>query len=92
MSKRHQVHRRHAYGRRQHEVRERIERSHPRDLAEFDADPFEAAEESEGFSSLFDFDLRGRRFNLWRCGAGGYATVIVPSNASHGCPSPSLQC
>jgi hypothetical protein len=67
VSKRHQVHRRHAYGRRQHEVRERIERSHPRDLAEFDADPFEAAEESEGFGSLFDFDLRGRRFN-WAVG------------------------
>ena len=66
MSKRHQVQRRRAYGRRQHELRERIERSHPRDLAEFDFEPFDHEDEAEAFG-LFDLDLRGRRFN-WAMG------------------------
>jgi hypothetical protein len=36
MSKRHQSHRRKAYGRRQHEVRERHDRIHQQDAATFD--------------------------------------------------------
>ncbi len=66
MSKRHQVHRRRAYGRRQHEVRERLERSHPSDLAEFDSEPFDHEDDADGFG-LFDLDLTGRRFN-WAMG------------------------
>jgi hypothetical protein len=42
VSHRHQANRRRTYGRRQHELRERVARSHPRDLPEFDSDPFEA--------------------------------------------------
>lgn len=66
MSKRHQVNRRRAYGRRQHEIRERLERSHPRDLAEFDAIPFDSEDGEDGFG-LFDLDLRARRYN-WALG------------------------
>ena len=63
MSKRHQASRRRSYGRRQHELRERVEKTHPRDLAEFDLR--RAEDESDGFP-FFDLDLGARRL--------GYAT------------------
>jgi hypothetical protein len=49
------------YGRRQHEMRERIARTHPRDLIEFDlaAD----ADERDGFP-FFDVDLGARRLGF----------------------------
>jgi hypothetical protein len=61
VSKRHQSSRRRIYGRRQHEMRERIARSHPRDLIEFDlaAD----ADERDGFP-FFDVDLGARRLGF----------------------------
>lgn len=58
MSKRHQTSRRRSYGRRQHELRERIEKTHPRDLAEFDLRHED--EEADGFP-FFDLDLGARR-------------------------------
>jgi hypothetical protein len=58
MSKRHQSSRRKSYGRRQHELRERVERSHPTDLPEFDLRRIE--EEPDGFP-FFDLDLGARR-------------------------------
>jgi hypothetical protein len=61
MSKRHQSSRRRVYGRRQHEMRERIERSHPRDLIEFDLGP--DADERDGFP-FFDVDLGTRRLGF----------------------------
>ena len=61
MCKRHQTSRRKAYGRRQHELRERIERSHPRDLVEFDLGP--DVDEREDFP-FFDVDLGGRRLRF----------------------------
>lgn len=61
MSKRHQTSRRRAYGRRQHELRERLEHSHPRDLVEFDLGP--DADERDGFP-FFDLDLGARRLGV----------------------------
>ena len=61
MSKRHQASRRRAYGRRQHELRERVEQTHPRDLVEFDLRREE--DESDGFP-FFDFDLGARRLGF----------------------------
>ena len=61
MSKHHQASRRKSYGRRQHEMRERIERSHPRDLTEFDLGP--DVDERDGFP-FFDLDLGQRRYKL----------------------------
>ncbi len=58
MSKRHQSSRRRAYGRRQHELRERLEQTHPRDLVEFDLG--RDADERDGFP-FFDLDLGTRR-------------------------------
>jgi hypothetical protein len=59
VSKRHQASRRRSYGRRQHELRERIEKTHPRDLAEFDLRRAEE-EAADGFP-FFDLDLGARR-------------------------------
>ena len=61
MSKRQQQSRRKAYGRRQHEMRERLERTHPRDLVEFDLGP--DVDEREGFP-FHDVDLGLRRLGL----------------------------
>jgi hypothetical protein len=61
MSKRHQSSRRRAYGRRQHELRERTERSHPADEAEFGTQAGEA--ERDGFSFM-DLELSGRRLSF----------------------------
>jgi len=58
VSKRHQSSRRRAYGRRQHELRERLEHTHPRDLVEFDLGP--DADDRDGFP-FFDLDLGTRR-------------------------------
>ena len=58
MSKHHQQSRRRSYGRRQHELRERVEKTHPRDLAEFDLR--RAEEDPDGFP-FFDLDLGARR-------------------------------
>jgi hypothetical protein len=58
VSKRHQASRRKSYGRRQHELRERLEHSHPRDLVEFDLG--RDADERDGFP-FFDLDLGARR-------------------------------
>ena len=60
MSKRHQASRRRTYGRRQHELRERVEKTHPRDLAEFDLRRED--EEADGFP-FFDLDLGARRLD-----------------------------
>ena len=51
MSHRHQANRRRAYGRRQHELHERVARSQPRDLPELD-EPIEI-ERAEGFRSFW---------------------------------------
>jgi hypothetical protein len=61
VSKRHQSSRRKTYGRRQHEMRERLERSHPRDLVEFDLGP--DVDDRDGFP-FFDMDLGQRRLGL----------------------------
>jgi hypothetical protein len=58
VSKRHQTSRRRSYGRRQHELRERIEKTHPSDLAEFDLRREDV--EADGFP-FYDFDLGARR-------------------------------
>jgi len=58
VSKRHQQSRRRTYGRRQHEMRERLEHTHPRDLVEFDLGP--DADERESFP-FHDVDLGTRR-------------------------------
>ena len=47
MSKRHQSSRRKAYGRRQHEVRERSDRSNVHDTATFELDEWSAAGPSD---------------------------------------------
>ena len=62
MSKRHQASRRRTYGRRQHELRERVERRHPRDLAEFDLGDRDA-EDPMAFP-FFDLDLGARRLGF----------------------------
>ena len=61
MSKRHQSSRRKSYGRRQHELRERLEHSHPRDLIEFDLGP--DIDQRDGFP-FFDADLGARRLGF----------------------------
>jgi hypothetical protein len=61
VSKHHQSSRRKAYGRRQHELRERLERSHPSDLVEFDLGP--DVDDREGFP-FHDVDLGSRRLGL----------------------------
>jgi hypothetical protein len=61
MSKRHQSSRRRAYGRRQHELRERTERVHPTDDAEFGARSGES--DADGLSFM-DLDLSGRRLSF----------------------------
>jgi hypothetical protein len=61
VSKRHQSSRRKAYGRRQHELRERLEQSHPRDLVEFDLGS--DANGRDGFP-FFDIDLGARRLGF----------------------------
>jgi len=61
LSKRHQSSRRRAYGRRQHELRERTERIQPTDEAEFGGQTAEV--DSDGFSFM-DLDLSGRRLSF----------------------------
>ena len=61
MSKRHQSSRRKVYGRRWHEMRERLERSHPSDLVEFDLRS--DADDRDGFP-FFDVDLGARRLGF----------------------------
>ena len=61
MSKHHQQNRRKTYGRRQHELRERLERTHPRDLVEFDLGP--DVDDRDGFP-FRDVDLGLRRLGL----------------------------
>jgi len=61
VSKRHQSSRRKVYGRRRHEMRERLERSHPSDLAEFDLRS--DADDRDGFP-FFDVDLGARRLGF----------------------------
>lgn len=50
MSKRHQASRRKTYGRRQHELRERTDRRHAPEAAEFGFDDFGASGSSDTFS------------------------------------------
>ena len=61
MSKRHQASRRKAYGRRQHEVRERHERGHQHDGAEFELDDWGSAAPADPFAFL---DPRAPRFRF----------------------------
>ncbi len=61
MSKRHQSSRRRAYGRRQHELRERTERIQPTDETEYGTQTAEV--DSDGFSFM-DLDLSGRRLSF----------------------------
>jgi hypothetical protein len=61
VSKRHQQSRRRAYGRRQHEVRERLEHSHPSELLEFDLAP--DIDDRDGFP-FRDLDLGTRRVSV----------------------------
>ncbi len=61
MSKHHQQSRRRSYGRRQHELRERLEQSHPRDLVEFDLT--RDVDERETFP-FHDVDLGARRLGF----------------------------
>ena len=61
MSKRHQSSRRRTYGRRQHELRERIDRVRPADETEFVGSIGD--DERDGFSFI-DGDLTGRRLSF----------------------------
>jgi hypothetical protein len=61
MSKRHQASRRKAYGRRQHEVRERHERGHHHDATEFELDDWGTAAPADPFAFL---DPRAPRFRF----------------------------
>jgi hypothetical protein len=61
MSKRHQSSRRRTYGRRQHELRERIDRVPPADEAEFGGSVGDT--ERDGFSFI-DADPTGRRLSF----------------------------
>jgi hypothetical protein len=61
MSKRHQSSRRRAYGRRQHELRERIERIPPGDESGATAPTGEAG--SDGLTFM-DLELSGRRLTF----------------------------
>jgi hypothetical protein len=61
MSKRHQSSRRKAYGRRQHEVRERHERAAHPEVAEFELDDWGAAAPADPFAFL---DPRAPRFRF----------------------------
>lgn len=61
MSKHHQQSRRRSYGRRQHELRERLEQSHPRDLVEFDL--AKDVDDRDGFP-FRDVDLGARRLGF----------------------------
>jgi hypothetical protein len=59
MSKRHQSSRRKTYGRRQHEVRERQERTHHHDAAPFELDDWGSAAPADPLTFL---DPRSPRF------------------------------
>jgi hypothetical protein len=61
MSKRHQSSRRKAYGRRQHEVRERHERTRHTDTAAFELDEWGAAAPSDPLTFL---DPRAPRYRF----------------------------
>ncbi len=63
MSKRHQASRRKAYGRRQHEVRERVERRPLSDQVELLAEAFEAGTGVEEYG-LFGLGIGGRRLGF----------------------------
>ncbi len=63
MSKRHQASRRKAYGRRQHEVRERVERRPLSDQAEIMAELFEPAGGVDDYG-LFGLGIGGRRLGF----------------------------
>ncbi len=61
MSKRHQASRRKSYGRRQHEVRERNERTHHHDTGDFELDEWGASAQADPFSFL---DPRSPRYQF----------------------------
>jgi hypothetical protein len=61
MSKRHQASRRKAYGRRQHDVRERHERRHHQESAVFELDAWGSAAPADPFAYL---DPRAPRFRF----------------------------
>ncbi len=61
MSKRHQSSRRKSYGRRQHEVRERVDRATHHDASGFDLDEWGAAGPSDPLTFL---DPRAPRFRF----------------------------
>ena len=61
MSKRHQSSRRKTYGRRQHEVRERHDRSHHVDAVDFERDEWGSAAPADPFAFL---DPRAPRFRF----------------------------
>lgn len=61
MSKRHQSSRRKTYGRRQHEVRERNDRGHHADAADFEHDEWGTGAPADPFAFL---DPRAPRFRF----------------------------
>ncbi len=63
MSKRHQASRRKAYGRRQHEVRERVERRQLSDQVELLSEGFERGAGFEEYG-LFALGVGGRRLGF----------------------------
>ena len=59
MAKRHQASRRKAYGRRQHELRERFDRTGLRDDQGIRVDVFDTATYDDSHDSFASFDLAG---------------------------------